>query len=94
MENNKLGSIAVNNAGNKRNRFNLAHDVNTTASFGDLQPLTCQMMVPNSKVSLDIESLVRTAPLVAPAFGRMSLQTWSMFVPLDEVFPNFDLVGR
>lgn len=90
MQNNKVGKIAVANAGHKRSRFNNAHDVNTTASFGDLQPLMCKRMEANSKATLDIESLVRLAPLVAPTFGRMSYKTWSMFVPFDEVYPNWD----
>lgn len=90
MENNKIGKIAVAKAGHPRSRFNLAHDVNTTASFGDLQPLMCQFMVPDSKATLDVESLVRAAPMVAPSFGRIDYEHWSMFVPLDEVFPNYD----
>lgn len=90
MKNNMIGKIAVAEAGHPRSRFNLAHDVNTTAGFGDLQPLMCQFMVPNSKGTLDVESLVRAAPMVRPTFGRIDAKMWSMFVPLDEVFPNYD----
>lgn len=90
MKNNEIGKIAVAQAGHPRSRFNLAHDVNTTAGFGDLQPLMCQFMVPNSKGTLDVESLVRAAPMVRPTFGRLDAKMWSMFVPLDEVFPNYD----
>lgn len=90
MKNNQIGSIAVAQAGHPRSRFNLSHDVNSTASLGDLQPLQCQFMVPNSKASLDVESLVRAAPMPAPTFGRIEYKMWSMFVPLDEVFPNYD----
>lgn len=90
MKNNSIGKIAMAQAGHPRSRFNLAHDVNTTASLGDLQPLQCQLMVPNSKATLDVESLVRAAPMPAPTFGRINYRMWSMFVPLDEIFPNFD----
>lgn len=90
MKNNSIGKIAVAQAGHPRSRFNLAHDVNTTASLGDLQPLQCQFMIPDSKATLDVESLVRAAPMPAPTFGRIDYKIWSMFVPMDEVWPNYD----
>lgn len=95
MKNNELGKVAFNAPSTKRNRFNLSHDVCTTSGFGVLQPLACHWMIPDTKVTLDIESLVRFAPMVAPAFTRSKLKTWSMFIPLEEIFPNYPfLIGN
>lgn len=92
MENNIVKSVAIANAGKKSERFNFSHDLATTASFGELQPAFCQFMLPDSKGTFDIESLTRFSPLVAPAFTRMKQKIWSMFVPLDEIYPNYDFM--
>ena len=89
MLNNKLGKVALANTKRPRARFNLAHDVNTTADWGSLQPLQCKLMIPNSKATCDVESLVRLAPMVAPTFGRCKLKTWHHFVALSDLSQNF-----
>lgn len=88
MKTNKLDAIKVQKSGHPRAKFNLSHDVNTTCGFGEIQPLMCRFSVPGTKHVLDIESLVRCAPMPAPTFGRVSYKTWSSFVNLSALFPN------
>ena len=88
MKTNKLDAIKVQKSGHPRAKFNLSHDVNTTCGFGEIQPLMCRFSVPGTKHVLDIESLVRCAPMPAPTFGRVSYKTWSSFVNLSSLFPN------
>ena len=90
MKNNILGKIPMDSAKKKRSRFNLSHDVNTTFEFGMVQPLMARLLVPGSKTELDVDSLVRLSPLVAPAFARMKYKLWNAFVPCSDVWENFD----
>lgn len=90
MKSNKQKKIVVKKSGYKRSRFNWAHDVNTTYSWGEIQPTMCKMVVPNSKTTIQTQQLIRLAPMVAPTFGRVKVKNYSQFVPMAEVFPNFD----
>ena len=90
MKNNVIGRIPLDSAKKKRSRFNLSHDVNTTFEFGMVQPLMARLLVPGSKTELDVDSLVRLSPLVAPAFARMKYKLWNAFVPCSDIWENFD----
>ena len=56
----------------KRQQFDLSHDVNTTSNFGFCQPLLCKEMMPNSKISTRLNTMVRLAPMPVPTYGRLS----------------------
>ena len=90
MKTSKQGNIAVPKSGFHRSRFNFAHDVNTTFSWGEIQPTQCRMLIPGSKTTLSTQSLIRLAPMVAPTFGRVRYKTYNQFVNIAEVFPNWD----
>ena len=90
MKTNKLKKIPVPKSGFKRSRFNWSHDVNTTFSWGEVQPTQCKLLIPNSKTTLSTQSLIRLAPMVAPTFGRVRYKTYNQFVKLAEIFPNWD----
>lgn len=89
MKTNNLGKVSISASKRKRARFNLSHDVNTTCGFGEVQPLMCRHLVPNSKLVVDPKQLVRLAPMVAPTFGRMRLQSFASFVPFSDLSENF-----
>lgn len=72
----------------KRNFFNLSHDVSTTCDFGFCQPTIIQRLNPNSKVDLKTSSFVRLAPMPCPTFGRVRVKTDNVFVPLRDVMLN------
>ena len=90
MKTNKQSKIKVPKSGFKRSRFNWSHDVNTTFSWGEIQPTQVKMLIPGSKTTMSTQSLIRLAPMVAPTFGRVKYKTYNQFVSIGEVFPNFD----
>lgn len=90
MKANKQSKIKVPKSGFKRSRFNWSHDVNTTFSWGEIQPTQCKLLIPGSKTTMSTQSLIRLAPMVAPTFGRVKYKTYNQFVSIAEIFPNFD----
>lgn len=89
MKTNNIGKVSIAASKRKRARFNLSHDVNTTCGFGEVQPLMCRHMVPNSKLVVDPKQLIRLAPMVAPTFGRMRYQSFASFIPFSDLSENF-----
>lgn len=89
MQNNKLGKVAIDTSKRPKARFNLPYDVNTTSDWGSLQPSVGRMMYPGTKNVVQVESLTRLAPMLAPTFGRVALKQFHQFVDLDDVWPAF-----
>lgn len=71
----------------KKYSHNLSRDCNTTFTSGVVQPIFTQYMLPDSDISVKAEQLVRLCPLVCPSFARLSLQTFTRFVPEHDVIP-------
>lgn len=90
MKTNKQSKIKIKNSGFKRSRFNWSHDVNTTHTWGEIQPTQCKLLIPGSKTTMSTQDLIRLAPMVAPTFGRVKYKTFNQFVACAEVFPNWD----
>lgn len=90
MKTNALSKIPVAGADRSRNHFNLAHDINTTCGFGEIQPILGRLTPADTKTTIDFKSLVRLAPMIAPTFGRMRFKTWTQFIPCSDVSKNFD----
>lgn len=74
----------------KRYTRDMSYDNNTTFSFGDVQPLYSQFLLPNSDINVSTKSFVRLSPLKWPTFGRLHLELVSRFVPVSEVFAPFE----
>lgn len=89
MRVNKQSKIKVPRSGYKRSRFNWTHDVNTTFSWGEIQPTQCKLLIPGSKTTMSSQNLIRMAPMVAPTFGRIKYKTFNQFVGMSEIHPNF-----
>lgn len=83
-----FNKITIDTASAKRSKFGLAHDVYTTAGFGDTQPLGCRLLVPNSKTTLSMRHLIRLDPMVVPTYGRMKAKAWNMFVGMSDLIPR------
>lgn len=90
MKVNKQKQIEVPKSGFKRSRFNWSHDVNSTYTWGEVQPTQCKMLIPGSKTTMQAQNLIRLAPMIAPTFGRVKYKTFNQFVGISEIFPNFD----
>lgn len=81
----KLGSQVL-----KKSRFDLSHDMNTSADFGHVMPMSCIEMIPNSSIKFHGEHLVRLAPLALPTWGRMAMHVYHRFVPLQDIYEPFE----
>lgn len=75
---------------NKRYTRDMSFDNNTTFSFGDVQPLYSQFLLPDSDINVSAKSFVRLSPLKWPSFGRLHLELVSRFVPVSDVFSPFE----
>lgn len=74
----------------KRYTRDMSFDNNTTFSFGDVQPLYSQFLLPDSDINVSAKSFVRLSPLKWPSFGRLHFELVSRFVPVSEVFAPFE----
>lgn len=74
----------------KREKISLNFDNSTTANIGSIQPTMCRELIPDSKVSVKVSSLVRLASMSVPTFGRMSLRHYHTFVPIKDLWQPFE----
>lgn len=65
----------------KRNKFNLSHSVKTTANMGEIIPILMHDVLPRDRYKVSLQSLIRVAPMIAPAFSEISVQFHFFFVP-------------
>ena len=57
-----------------RSTFNLDHENKLSFNFGGLYPILCQTVLPGDKMSLGIQSFVRTVPLLSPVMHRNDIK--------------------
>lgn len=89
MQNNKIGNVSVAFQDRKRTFKDKSSDLHTTMDFGSVVPGKVQRIYPNSKFSVgDSERIILTS-LVAPCFGRISLKSYSYFVPFSDLTRNY-----
>lgn len=67
-------------------KHDISHDVSTTFSIGHIQPLCVRELMGNSKASLRVGQICRLMPLAQPTFGRMTLNTYNVFVPIESIY--------
>lgn len=89
MKNNMLGKIAMAIKTIGKTKLDFTHDVSTTATFGDMQPSTCKLIIPNSNGRVESRQMVRFGTMVAPTFGRIKSKEYHHLVPLSDLFENF-----
>lgn len=90
MEMTQINKIAISTNVQSKNKFNFAHDNNTTYEWGDVQTLRNLLMQPGSTMNVDMETLTRLAPMVVPTFGRVKMKNNAHFIKCAELWPNFD----
>lgn len=73
-----------------RHNSKLNFDFNTTFDFGSIQSSFCQFTLPSAKYNINLNQLVRTAPLAVPTFGRMAVHNVFAYVPMSLIYPAFD----
>lgn len=90
MKNNNISNISMSRSGYDRSKLPLSHDINTTCGFGEVQPMMCRAVLPDSKNVLELETGVRFAPMLAPTFGDVRFKTYHEFVAMSDLTANFD----
>ena len=65
-----------------RSTFNLDHENKLSFNFGGLYPILCQTVLPGDKMSLGVQSFIRTVPLLSPVMHRNDIKIDSFFVPM------------
>ena len=80
-------NVLLGSSAHKSYTHDMSFDNNTTMDFGVLQPLLCQYMEPNARISVDARQLVRLAPMPTPTFARMDLRNYARYVKMTDVVP-------
>ena len=75
---------------NKKFQHDLSHQHLTTMDFFRLQPLTCIEAVAGDKMSINVRSLVESAPLATKVYGSFHLDLHAFFVPFRLLWANWN----
>lgn len=75
---------------NKLYPHDLSHRHTTTLDWFRLQPIFCQDMVPGDKMSVDIRTLIQSAPMATQVFGGAHLDLHAFFVPNRILWTKWD----
>ncbi|AXH75794.1 MAG: major capsid protein [Microviridae sp.] len=73
----------------KKSLIDLSHEKKLTMNMGDLVPIMVQECVPGDKFRVNTESLIRLAPMVAPAMHRVNAYIHYFFVPNRLLWDNW-----
>lgn len=74
----------------RRNAFNLSNENHLTANFGQLIPVMVKEVIPGDKFKVHTESVVKLAPMQAPAMSRIDVYFHYFFVPNRLVYNNWE----
>ena len=72
-----------------RNGFDLSHLNVGTAKCGQLVPVMCKLLPPNSKFTLGVNLEVSLPPLCAPTYGRIDAIVEGFIIPLSILYGGF-----
>lgn len=87
---NIIPKISLGSSSKKHYTRRADFDNNTTMEFGYIQPLFSKLLEADSNIRVSYKQLVRLAPMPCPTFGRISLDSEIVFVPLGDVVPFYD----
>ena len=63
---------------------------NTSASFGDVQPIFCKKLHGKDSINLNVSNFVRLMPMPYPSLANILLKTVGRFVPCGDIAPWYD----
>ena len=66
----QFSKVVGDNASCKRSPFPLGGRLSTSFQFGEVAPIHCRYLTPNSSSSVNVRSLVRLDPMVAEGERR------------------------
>lgn len=76
---NLFNTVPVNRV--KNTAFDLSHEVKSSGKIGALMPFLCVETLPGDVFKINVEHLVRFAPMLAPIMHRVDVYTHFFFVP-------------
>lgn len=89
MRNNIQNDVKIEKAQNHYTKKNLSGSVSNTHQLGRVGVCFSRTMLADSKAMCSPESLIQTAPLVSPCYAKQFYKQWHIFVPIEDVFPNY-----
>lgn len=63
---------------------------NTSASFGDVQPIFCKKLHGKDSINVNLSNFVRLMPMPYPSLANILLKTVGRFVPCGDIAPWYD----
>lgn len=63
---------------------------NTSASFGDVQPIFCKKLHGKDSINVNLSNFVRLMPMPYPTLANIKLKTVGRFVPCGDIAPWYD----
>lgn len=70
--------------------FNLSHTHTMSMQMGRLYPGFVLETIPGDKFEIEVENMLRMAPLVSPVMHRITVDTHVFFVPKRILWPNWE----
>lgn len=74
----------------QKSRFDLSHDVKTSADFAYLQPVLCKDTLPGDTWKISSELFLRAMPLVSPVMHNVNAYVYHFFVPYRILWRKFN----
>lgn len=86
----QFSKVTVDSASRKRSPFPLGGKLSTSFQFGEVAPIHCRYLTPNSSSSVNVRSLVRLDPMVAPTSqGVIKCKQWHSFVGMSDLYRHW-----
>lgn len=85
----KLSDVKVGLPSRKMSMHKKDTPSSLTLNFGEVAPLCCFEMDGKTKIRGNVASIVRMPPLPRPVFGELTYKQYARFVPIKDVFRNF-----
>ena len=87
---NFLDKMKINTAVTDHVKLDLSSDHITTANFMQFNVAWSKELVPGEKISVNMETFTRLAPMPVPTFGRARINNRAFFVPFRTIFPGWN----
>lgn len=71
-------------------RFDLSHDVKMSFNMGHLIPTCVMETIPGDRFNINVQNMLRFAPLIAPVMHRVHVTTHYFFVPNRILWPEWE----
>lgn len=85
---NIFSQVAMNKP--RYSRFDLSHDVKFSFKMGQLVPVTCMEVLPGDRFRINLENMLRFAPLLSPVMHRVNVTAHAFFVPNRILWPEWE----